>query len=288
MNCFIKKSGSGGPDSSELKAILFALGACFLFIGFLTAANRSRPGKHRYVARDRTYQVPAPPPPVHVPEVVTEVPAPPPPPPDLNQPFRYAPKMFAGFDFKNRSYGNYTLPDGKKADLALFNGQFRHYGSTSHWFDLNDVFYTDLTGKGGVEAIALITHLECSRDACDGGKSLIYVYSLDNGSLDEILKYESGSGINGCSLKSLIVKNRQLTLELFGKCPEPTTVTADNVRRETYDLTRVDFGFDGKQLVSRKKTYFSVPDCGEVTSGVQVRLSEERYPVEPTIRKRCT
>ena len=281
MNCFIKGPGSGG-NSSELKAVLFALAACFLFIGLLTAANRSRPGKHRYAARDRTYQIP--PPPVQVPEVVTEMP---PPPPDVNEPFRYAPKMFQVYDFKNRSYGNYKLSDGKEVDLALINGRFRQYGNTSHWFDLNDVFYSDVTGDGAVEAIALLTHLECSSSACDGGKSLIYIYSLDNGSFDEILKYESGSGINGCSVKSLIVKKRQFALELFGRCPEPTTVTADNVRRETYDLTRVDFRFDGKQLVSRKKTYFTVPDCGEVTSGVQVRISEVGYPVETAIRKRC-
>jgi hypothetical protein len=217
-----------------------------------------------------------------------EVPAPPQPPPDVNQRFRFAPKMFEAYDFKNRSYGNYITSDGKKVDLTLINGQFRQFSSTSHWFDLNGVFYIDVTGDGSDEAIALLTHLECNSSACDGGKTLIYVYSLNNGRFDEILKYESGSGINGCSVKSVIVKNRQLSLELFGKCPEPTTVTADNVRRETYDLTRVDFGFDGKQLVSRKKSFFTVPDCGEVTSGVQVRLSEDRYPVEPTIRKRCT
>ena len=286
MNCFIKRPGSSGPDRSELKAVLFALAACFLFIGFLTAANRSKPEKHRVVVSDRTYHVPPPPAlPVQPPNVDTEVPAPPP--PDVNQRFRFAPKMFQVYDFKNRSYGNYKLSDGKEVDLTLTNGQFRQYGTSSHWFDLNGVFYTDVTGKGGVEAIALLTHLECSSSACDGGKTLIYVYSLDNGNFDEILKYESGSGINGCSVKSLIVKNRQFALELFGRCPEPTTVTADNVRRETYDLTRVDFRFDGKQLVSRNKTYFTVPDCGEVTSGVQVRISEDGDPVEPAIRKRC-
>ena len=284
MSCFIKRPGSG-RDPSELKAILFALGACFLFIGLLTAANRSKPGKHKFATRDRTYQVP-PPLPVQPPDVVTEVPAPPPS-LDVNQRFRFAPKMFQPYDFKNRSYGNYILSDGKETDLALINGQFRLYTSSSHWFDLNDVFYTDVTGDGGVEAIALLTHLECNSSACDGGKSLIYVYSLDHGRFDEILKYESGSGINGCSLKSLIVKNRQLTLESFGKCPAPTTVTADDVRGKTYDLTRVDFRFNGKQLVPRDPTYFTVPDCHEVTSGVQVRISEERFPVEPTIRKRC-
>jgi hypothetical protein len=193
--------------------------------------------------------------------------------------------MFKGFDFKNRSYGDFKLSDGKEIDLALINGQFRYYGSTSHWFDLNDVLYTDVTGDGSSEAIALITHLECSRDACDGGKSLIYIYSMDYG-LNEVLKYESGSGINGCSLKSLIVKDRKLSLELFGKCPEPTTVSNDNVRHETYDLTRVDFRFNGKQLVAGKKTFLTVPDCGEVNYGAQVHISDGQSSVEPYTVKR--
>ena len=48
------------------------------------------------------------------------------------------------------------------ANLVLIDGQFREFSEIrQHWFDLNDVFYTDLTGDGSPEAIVMLTHLEC-------------------------------------------------------------------------------------------------------------------------------
>ena len=87
--------------------------------------------------------------------------------------------------------------------------------ANSRWFDLNDVFYTDLTGDDSPEAIVMLTHLECGR-SCDGGKNLIYIYSLNAGSFKEILNYETGSGEAGCSLKSLIVKTKSFPLSCLG------------------------------------------------------------------------
>lgn len=283
MKCFINGApGSCLTDRSELKAVLVALVACLLFIGFLTISATSR--NRRQVVKNRSYRPPQapvkPPPP---PQVLTEVP---PSPPDLNTRFRYVPQNFKGIDFKDHSYGNYTLSDGKTVDLVLINGQFRHYGASSHWFDLNDVFYTDLTDDGSPEAIAMLTHLECGR-SCDGGKNLIYIYSLNAGSFKEIFNYETGSGLNGCSLKSLIVKNKHLSLELFGKCPQPAWISSSPPRRATYDLTRVDFRFNGKELVERKKTHFTLPDCGEVNYGAKVLISDRQSPVEVTTLAPC-
>ncbi len=240
------------------------------------------------VAKTRIYQVP--PPPAKLapvpPQLGTEVPPAPPPPPDLNARFRYVPENFEGIDFSDRSYGNYTLSDGKTVELRLNDGQFRHFASSSHWFDLNDVFYTDLTGDDIPEAIVMLTHLQCSR-SCDGGRNLIYIYSLNAGRFKEILNYETGSGVAGCSLKSLIVKNKQLSFELFGKCPQPSWITASPVRRATYDLTQIDFRFNGKQLVERNRSHSTRPDCGEMNSGPQVRISDKQSPVEVMTLKPC-
>ena len=283
MKCFIK----GAPrscltDSSELKAVLVALVACLLFIGFLTISAAST--NRRQVVHNRSYRVPPPPvKPVRAPQVLTEVP---PPPPDSNTRFRYVPQEFKTTDFTTRSYGNYTLSDGNAVNLALIDGQFRHFASTSHWFDLNDVFYTDLTGDDSPEAIVMLTHLKCA-GSCDGGTNMIYIYSLNAGRLKEILNYETGSGVSGCSLKSLLVKNRQLSFELFGKCPQPSWITSGTVRSATYELTRLDFRFNGKELVERKKTYFTLPDCGEVNYGAQVRISDHQSPVEVTTLMPC-
>jgi hypothetical protein len=274
MKCFRNSFNPSAPaDAGEVKAILFALVSCFIFIGFLTAFQ----GRSVKVAKTSTrIRVYAPPPP--------EMPVPPlrvpdaPSPPDMNARFREVPPNFRGIDFATRSYGNYEFSNGTNRELVLVDGQFREFGnSQQNWFDLNDVVYTDLTGDGSPEAIVLLTHLECGR-MCDGGKNLVYIYS-QNHPLQEILKYESGSGIEGCSLKSLTVKNRQLTLDLFGKCPPPSGIIDDFIQRETYDLTRVEFFFNGKQLVPKKKTVLTLPNRGEVSYGVEVRIDDKSSPL---------
>ncbi len=259
---------SGPADSSEKKAILFAVLSCLLFIGFLAVVQRLAP-RNRRVTQIHVSPPPLPVKPVTPPQLAER-------PPDFNSRFRVVPANFKGINFATRSYGDYQLSDGKYQDLVLIDGQFREFGDSQHWFDLDDVLYTDLTGDGSPEAIVMMTHLECGR-MCDGGKNLIYVYS-QNYPIQEILKYESGSGIEGCSLKSLTVKNRQLTLDLFGKCPPPSGILDDFVRRETYDLTRIEFFFNGKQLVPKKKTVLTLPNRGEVTYGVDVLIDDDRIP----------
>jgi hypothetical protein len=267
MRCFTNGFKCGGSAvQGELKAVLFAVLSCLLFIGFLAVIS-STPRRERRVSR--VYLNPPPPPPLLPAPRLAERP------PDLNSRFRIVPSNFKGISFETRSYGYYRLSDGTNRNLTLIDGQFRDFGNSSNWFDLNDVYYTDLTGDGYPEAIALLTHLECGR-TCDGGKSLFYVYS-QTGGLKEILKYESGSGFDGCSLKSLIVKNGRLTLELFGRCPnqEPTNILAI---RDMSHLTRVEFSFNGKKLVEKGRTVLTVPDNNEVNYGVDVRITDDRTP----------
>lgn len=258
MNSF---KSSAPADRAEFKAVAFALASCFIFIGFLIAVHRS---PSRIVGSTTKIQI-SPPPPPPTPQIRER-------PRDSNEAFRTVPANFRGLDFASRSYGDYRLSNGTIRDLVLIDGQFREFGDSQHWFDLNDVFYTDLTGDGIPEAIVMLTHIECDR-ICDGGKNLIYVYSM-NPRLQEILKYESGSGMQGCSLKSLTVENKQLTVDSFGKCPPASGIINDFVRYETYDLTRTEFAFNGKRLVTKKKTFLTLPNNQEVSYGVDVRISE--------------
>ncbi|HEV8428479.1 MAG TPA: hypothetical protein VGQ41_11320 [Pyrinomonadaceae bacterium] len=288
MNCFRKTpTSSGAPDSSEIKAVLFALLACLLFIGFLTAFHWLGPRNRRQVTIIRSDQVPPPPlrpfeKPRSAPQVSVEVP---PPPFDLNARFRVVPSNFRTIDFKNHSYGNYRLSDGRDVDLALTGGQFRHYGGSSHWFDFNDAYYTDLTGDGSPEAIVMLTHLECFK-TCDGGKNLLFIYGLNSQGFSEILRYESGSGQGGCSLRSLTVKNRRLALELYGKCPQRAGQSNDWVIRDTFDVTRIDFALKGQHLVPKKSTVFTVSECNEVSYAVEVHIENERSLAADTGRPR--
>ncbi|HKU77638.1 MAG TPA: hypothetical protein VJR02_27240 [Pyrinomonadaceae bacterium] len=270
MKCYTNFFKCSGPaDPAEKKAILFAVLACLLFIGFLNVVSRLTAPRRVRVNRVHVAQPPLPVKPVRVtpPQVAERL-------PDINSRFRVAPANFKGINFATRSYGNYQLSQGFSRDLVLIDGQFREFGESKHWFDLDDVLYTDLTGDGNPEAIVMMTHLQCG-SKCDGGKSLIYVYS-QNEPMQEILKYESGSGMEGCSLKSLTVTNRRLALELFGRCPQSAGATSEFVRRDTYDVTRVEFFFNGKQLVPKPSMYLTLPDRGEVNYGVEVRINDGR------------
>jgi len=251
-------------DRAELRAIVFAVATCFVFIGFLVAIHRSRNVR----ATTRIHISPPPPPPLEAPRI-TERPA------DRNQQFRIVPTNFKGIDFENRSYGDYRSSNGARRELVLTDGAFREFGDSSQWFNLNDVFYTDLTGDGVPEAIVMMTHVQCT-PACDAGKNLLYVYSQNDG-LREILKYESGSGYEGCSIKSLTVKNRSMALELFGRCPNPEASSILDIH-DTYDVTRLEFSFNGKKLVEKGKTFLKVPNLHEVSYGVDVRITDNRTP----------
>lgn len=262
---------SGPADPAEKKAILFAVLSCLLFIGFLSVVSRFAP-RDRRVTKIHVSPPPLPVKPATPPLVVER-------PLDLNSKFRLVPENFKGIDFATRSYGSYRLSAGERRDLVLIDGQFREFGDQQHWFDLDDVFYTDLTGDGNPEAIVMMTHLQCG-SKCDGGKNLVYVYS-QNYPMQEILKYESGSGMEGCSLKSLKVTNKRLALELFGRCPQAAGATSEFVRRDTYDVTRMEFFFNGKQLVPKPSMFLTLPDRNEVNYGVEVRISDGR----PTARQ---
>jgi hypothetical protein len=69
------------------------------------------------------------------------------------------------------------------------------------------------------------------------------------------------------------VKNKQLTLDLFGDGP-----SSDLVIRDTYKLTRVEFFFNGRKLGERKRTVLTVPNRNEVTSAVEVHIFDGRTP----------
>jgi len=275
MKSFLNSCNSGkSAEPAEVKAVLFAAGVCVLFIGFLTAFHRSEQ-RHNRTTVVRSYEA-APPSAMPIPPVTITEP-PPPPVPDLNARFRVVPENFRGINFRTRSYGPYEFSNGASRDLVLIDGKARAVeGSAQQLFDLNDVLYTDLTGDGSPEAIVLLTHLECGM-RCDAGKSLLYVYS-QNYPMEEILKYESGSGTDGCSLKLINVKNRQLTLDLFGMCPQSLEASPEFVKGKTLYVTRVQFVFNGTWLVPKKRSYVSVPDRNEVSFGVQINIVDNQPP----------
>lgn len=208
---------------------------CLAFIAFLSGLYRLPAAKKRKVVTNITIPTPLTPNKLLEPE--------PPPPMNMTERYRIIPENFKHIDFGNHSYGPYPHPNGTVIGLTLRDGELE-LPKKSGWFELKDVYYKDFTRDGRPEAIVRLSHVECG-GSCDGGSDLFYIYTQRNSQLETLWKYETGSYAYGCGLKSLTISDKQLVLELFGRCPEQR---ADNPRASkflTKDYTFILFEFDG-------------------------------------------
>lgn len=235
-------------DKAELKAVLFALLVCCLFIGFVSVVYRD---SRRF--KKRVYAELMPPPPM-APTKLLEPEAPPS--GDFNERYRVVSKNFKNVDFKNRRYGLYALPNGRTRDLRLEGGELL-LPNDAGWFMLRDVFYTDVTGDKQSEAIVRLSHLEGGGNSWDSS-DIFYIYTRRNGKLTTLWQYETGGRTSGCSLKSLTV-SKQLVLELFGNCPKQTTDSPGSAKFGVQDLTFLLFSFDGERFQQQVREVVSTP-----------------------------
>jgi len=233
-----------GPfDHSEKKALLFAFLFCAVFIVVISV---SAPAK-------RTTKKPL--------TVVSTSPL-----AKLDEPskslfedqverFRLVSENFREVDFKNFSYGVNAFSGGKPASLTLTDGKM---WDDSGWFNLQDVYYKDVTGDGSPEAIVRLLHLRC-QGSCDGGADMFYIYSRRNGKLKNIWQYETGSYAYGCGLKTLTLGNKQIVMQLFGQCASQVNGDPGPSKYVVEDLTFTLFEFDGSRFKTRTIEYIPQP-----------------------------
>jgi hypothetical protein len=231
-------------DSSERKAFWLAIAACSLFIVTLAVAHPPTPRKYK---RQLTILEPVAPTKHLEPETLTE----------LNESYRIVPDDYKNIDFNNYYYGVYAFPNGKEVDLALYSGVLGLPDDLG-WFELKDVYYKDVTGDRQPEAIVRLSHVKCA-GTCDGGSSLLYLYSKRDGRLTRIWTFETGSYANGCGLKSLMLGNKQLVLELFGRCPKPAMENPGSQKFVVEDLTIILFEYDGHRFLMKTMEYVPEP-----------------------------
>jgi hypothetical protein len=127
------------------------------------------------------------------------------------------------------------------------------------WFNLKDVYYSDLTGDGTPEAIVILWHVSCGA-SCDGGAGLFYVYEARRNKLKPVWQYETGSLAYGCGLKSFAARSREITVELFRRCFDEKEESVGTGKFQAKDTTRLTFGFDGRKFVERKKEIIPAPE----------------------------
>lgn len=130
-----------------------------------------------------------------------------------NEKFRQIPEEFSKIDFRNFKYPYARLKNGE------FIEEDEYVGGTTYYFD--DVFFANLNGDKKKEAVVMLYAVSCG-GSCDGGRSIIHIYSSQRGKAKLIDFIELGSRSSGCNLKSLIIKERKIHIEQFGKCSKNT------------------------------------------------------------------
>ena len=253
-------SGFGPFDRSERKALLFAAIFSCLFIAVLAVA---RPHSHQRKISTNDFTIPPPTTSHRFNEAdLSGV--------DSFAKYRVRPEHFGQIDFTNHSYGSYKSSNGKRINLKLEHGLLE-LPNNSGWFELKDVYYTDLTGDSREEAIVWLSHVTCS-PACDGGASMFYVYTERNGKLKPIWQYQTGSYADSCGLRSLTAGGTQVVLELFGRCPAERMNRPSSSKFIVKDLTFVVFEFNGRGFEQKSIEYFESPpsDVKNYEPGIRI------------------
>jgi len=231
-------------DRSERKALWLAIAAGSLFIVTLAVAHPPTERKHK-----REHTSLKPPVPTKHYERESALVGP-------NDVHRDVPEEFRNFDFKNHRYGVYKFPNGAETDLTLYNSELGLPDDLG-WFSLKNVYYTDVTGDGRPEAIVELSHVKC--DSCYDGATLLYIFTLRSGKLQKIWQYETGSYAYGCGFKSLALQNKQVVLELFGRCPDGAKEYRGSKEYMIEDLTFAVFVFDGGRFVTKTIEFMPEP-----------------------------
>lgn len=190
-----------------------------------------------------------------------------------NQKFKVVPEDFKQIDLKNYSYP-YRFSYGMKINIALKDGEYEYdIANDRGWFNLEDVYYVDLTDDGKPEAIVILWHVSCGA-SCDGGAGLFYVYTAHQNKLNSLWQYETGSLAYGCGLKSFAVKNRKFTMELFGRCFDNKEESLGTGKFQVKDITRLTFGFSGGKFVEEGKLIIPAPERSVKNYQQEISINE--------------
>jgi len=229
-----------GPfDSTERKALLLAFLFCALFIVSLSMSMSVKPARKKHLTILSTTPLTRP----FEPPVLSYG--------DQLEQSRVVPENFSEVDFKNFSYGDYAISEGKPLSLTLNDGKM---WDDAGWFNLQDVYYKDITGDGRPEAIVRLLRLRC-HGSCDGGADWFFIYTTRNGKLKNIWQYATGSYADGCGLKSFTLGRKQIEMELFGSCASQEIRYPGQSKFAAGDSTLLVFEFDGLRFTTTTIQY---------------------------------
>jgi len=188
-----------------------------------------------------------------------------------NEKFRNVPDEFKNVDFENFKYPAVRLKNGEYDDLDPDNPL-----SGSQSFSISDILYVDLDIDNKKEAIVMLHAVGCGA-SCDGGRSIIYIYSSQKGKLKFITEIEMGSRSDGCSLKSFAVTNKKIIIEQFGRCTKKSYIDENKNHSCKFcakDLTRSIYSIIDSKLTKESSVVIEVPERDVMGYDAEININE--------------
>jgi hypothetical protein len=189
------------------------------------------------------------------------------------------PPEFEKVDFKNFSYPTSM----RKRDIRLKDGSYEYpdpYGG-GDTFDLTGVDFADVTGDGRKDAIVRLRRISCG-GSCDGSSQLFYVYSARRNKPNLYWRIETGSLGYGCGLKSLDIKGRKVTLELFNRCRSGSVSFEREAAGEdgtgkfgATAYTRFRFVSNGKTVALKGRQTFPFPQGNVMNYDAEISIGDD-------------
>ncbi len=191
------------------------------------------------------------------------------------------PTKFMEVDFKNFSYPT----NWRNRRVRLKNGEFVHpEGAGGDTYTFAAVNFADLGDKTKPIAVVRLLLVSCGV-SCDGGSHLFYFYTIRNRRPSLFWRIETGSLGYECGLKSFVLSQKKLTLEVFRTCQTKGTSI-----RESYDpdrgedesggkfkansFTRFVFEFNRGRFIKRRRQVLPNPDPDIINYDQQISIGD--------------
>lgn len=185
-----------------------------------------------------------------------------------NEKFRQVPNEFIKIDFENFKYPYARLKNGK------YEEEDKYIGGTTYYF--NDAFFINLYGDEKKEAVVMLYAVSCG-GSCDGGRSIIHIYSARNGKANLVDFIEFGSRSSSCSLKSFSIRNKKIFIEQFGKCAKNVSHQENTLYSCKFcvkDLTRSVYAIKNHELIRESVEEIDTPETNVMNCSAEISINE--------------
>jgi hypothetical protein len=165
-------------------------------------------------------------------------------------------------DFNNFSYPKIWEKGSVKVKNGCFGQEITQPGLSIERYSLESVEFVDFNADGVDEA--LIEVIFFSGGVSTGSSENFYIYQLRGQKPNLIWRIATGSRAY-CGTKDHELKDRQIILELFGKCTVKSDGNFKDEGKHSYDFAAEDytkfvFGWSGGKFIEKSREVFPFPE----------------------------